>query len=306
MHIPDGFLSLPVAGVSWAVSAVGIGYSVRKTRFELKEKTIPLMGIMAAFVFAAQMLNFPVGAGTSGHLLGGVLTAAFLGPYAGALVLTCVLIVQAVVFKDGGLLTLGANILNMAILGTMFGYIIYRGIFRLTRRIGLSVGIAGWLSVVLGASLCAAELAASKTAPARFVFPAMAGVHALIGIGEGVITTFVVGFVLKIRPDLIYTAGSPAWSVRERKKAFAIAGAAVFVLALCAPFASRFPDGLEKVADALGFLNREMMSRTAPLADYGWPGIGNEKTAAILAALTGTVLVAGTALLVARITRKNG
>lgn len=207
MHIPDGFLAPQVFVPFWAVAAAGIGYALRKARQMLKEKAVPLMGVAAAFIFAAQMLNFPVLGGTSGHLLGGVLAAVLLGPYAGAVVLGLVLIVQCLVFQDGGLTALGANIFNMAFLGSMGGYFIYSF---LKKRMGLiiSVGIASWFSVVIAAFACAIELAISGTSPLKIVLPAMVGIHILIGIGEAIITCLIVSFILKVRPDLIGTVVS--------------------------------------------------------------------------------------------------
>lgn len=168
---------------------------------------VPLMGIMSAFIFAAQMINFPVLGGTSGHLFGGVLAAVLLGPYAAAVVLTCVLIFQCLVFQDGGLLALGANILNMAIVGTLGGYFIFSILNKIiSGKKGFVIGaaIAAWCSVVLAASLCALELSISGISPLRVVLPAMAGIHALIGIGEAIITVAVLSFISKVRPDLIY------------------------------------------------------------------------------------------------------
>lgn len=207
MHIPDGFLAPTVWGSLWIASSAGIGWAIKKTKELLKDKTIPLMGVMSAFIFAAQMLNFPVMGGTSGHLLGGVLAAVLLGPYAGVIVLTCVLIVQCLVFQDGGLTALGANIFNMAIIGTMGGYFVYALIRRAIGKAGgilIATAIAAWFSVVLASSFCAVELAISGTSPLKIVLPAMAAVHAIIGVGEAVITVLVVSFVLKVRPDLIY------------------------------------------------------------------------------------------------------
>jgi len=203
MHIPDGFLTPQVFLPFWVVAVGGLGYALKKTKQILKEKAVPLMGVAAAFIFAAQMLNFPVIGGTSGHLLGGVLAAVLLGPYAGVIVISLVLIVQCLVFQDGGLTTLGANIFNMAFLGAMGGYFIYNF---LKKRVGLalSVGMASWFSVVVAASACAIELALSGTSPFRIVLPAMVGIHMLIGIGEAIITCLVISFVLKVRPDLIY------------------------------------------------------------------------------------------------------
>lgn len=207
MHIPDGFLSPPVFISAWAAALASLAYATRKVKKALKDKMIPLMGVMAAFIFSAQMLNFPVLGGTSGHLLGGVLAAVALGPYAGAIVLSLVLIVQCLVFQDGGLSALGANIFNMAIIGTIAAYYLYvflrKTIFR--SNILPAVFISSWASVVMAASSCALELALSKTAPFAVVFPAMLFVHIFIGMGEAVITTFILSFILKIRPDLIYS-----------------------------------------------------------------------------------------------------
>jgi len=207
MHIPDGFLTANTWMPAWLVSIGVIGFCLRKTAQIMKDKMVPLMGVMSAFIFAAQMLNFPVIGGTSGHLLGGVLAAVLLGPYAGAIVLTCVLIVQCLIFQDGGLTALGANIFNMSIVGTMGGYCIYRTIRRLLgdgRGIIIAVAFASWFSVVIAATFCALELTISGTSSLKIALPAMLGVHVLIGIGEAIITTLVIGFVLRVRPDLVY------------------------------------------------------------------------------------------------------
>jgi cobalt/nickel transport system permease protein len=207
MHIPDGFLEASTWAPAWVISTGAIGYCLKKTAGTLKDKTVPLMGIMSAFIFATQMINFPVIGGTSGHLFGGVLAAVLLGPYAGAVVLSCVLIFQCLIFQDGGLLALGANIFNMAIIGTIGGYIIFNLINKMIgSKTGLQIGaaVAAWFSVVLAAVFCAMELAFSGTSPLSVVLPAMAGVHALIGIGEAIITVAVLSFIQKVRPDLIY------------------------------------------------------------------------------------------------------
>jgi cobalt/nickel transport system permease protein len=207
MHIPDGFLSTGTWVPAWLLSAGGLGYSLKKTAQAMKDRMIPLMGVMSAFIFAAQMVNFPVMGGTSGHLLGGVLAAVLLGPFAGAIVLSCVLIVQCLIFQDGGLTALGANIFNMAIIGAMGGYLFYKVLILLMpsrKGIIVAAAVASWFSVFAAATICALELAISGTSPIAVVVPAMAGVHAIIGLGEAVITGLVVGFVLKVRPDLIY------------------------------------------------------------------------------------------------------
>jgi cobalt/nickel transport system permease protein len=207
MHIPDGFISMPVAAAGIAVAAGSVAYAVKATNKKMGEKQIPLMGVLAAFIFAAQMLNFPVAGGTSGHLIGAALAAILLGPWSGVLIMTCVLIVQSLIFQDGGLLALGANIFNMGIVPCFVGYYLYRGIalpFR-KRKLGIMVGgsLAAWISVVMASVFCALELAISGTVPLGVALPAMAGVHALIGIGEGLITAAVLVLVLATRADLL-------------------------------------------------------------------------------------------------------
>lgn len=207
MHIPDGFISTPVAVGGVAVAAGAVAYAVKATNRRLGEKQVPLMGVLAAFIFAAQMLNFPVAGGTSGHFVGAALAGIMLGPWAGILIMTCVLLVQCLVFQDGGLLALGANIFNMGIVGCFLGYYIYRGIALLMggKRAAVLIGggVAGWASVVAAALFCALELGISGTVPLHVALPAMGSVHALIGIGEGLITAAVLALVMATRPDLM-------------------------------------------------------------------------------------------------------
>ncbi|HBY46489.1 MAG TPA: cobalamin biosynthesis protein CbiM [Chloroflexi bacterium] len=210
MHVPDGFLSVPVASVMYIVTAIIVGTAVRQTNRHLKESTAPLMGVLAAFIFAAQMMNFPVAGGTSGHLLGGALAAILVGPWAAVLVMTTVIGVQALVFQDGGLAALGANIFNMGILPAFVGFGIFRAVTGVLRssRAGLLGGafVSAWISVMLAALFTSAQLAISGTSPWSIVLPAMLGVHVLIGLGEGAITAGAVGLVLSARPDLLGVA----------------------------------------------------------------------------------------------------
>jgi cobalt/nickel transport system permease protein len=206
LHAADKFLSVPVALLFWAITIVVVGIAVRRVGRTMDERAIPLMGVMGAFIFAAQMINFPVAGGTSGHLMGGVLAAVLLGPWAGTLVMACVIAVQGLVFSDGGLLVMGANIFNMGIVGTLGGFAIYRTLCGILGgedrgRIPASA-IAGWLSVMIAAACIAAELAVSGTSPAELVFPAMLTVHAFIGVGEALITGAALAFIGKVRPDL--------------------------------------------------------------------------------------------------------
>ena len=207
MHIPDGFLNVATAATTYAISAGALACGVREANKKLGEKHIPLMGVMGAFIFAAQMLNFPVAGGTSGHLIGAALAAILLGPWAATIVMACVLIVQCFIFQDGGLLSLGANIFNMGFLASFGGYYVYR---LFTKALGegrrsrlASAFAAGWASVLLAAIACALELSVSGTSPIKMALPAMAGVHALIGIGEGLITLAVLSFVAATRRDLL-------------------------------------------------------------------------------------------------------
>jgi cobalt/nickel transport system permease protein len=206
LHAPDGIASVPVAAVMWLVTIAVLAVAVQRTNRTLDERSIPLMGVMAAFIFAAQMVNFPIFGGTSGHLLGGVLAAVMLGPWAGTLVMACVVAVQALVFQDGGLLILGANIFNMGVIGTLGGYAIYQALCRLLggeekARIPAS-GVAAWAAVMGGALAMSIQLIASGTAEPAVVLPAMLGVHAVIGIGEALITMAALGFIAATRADL--------------------------------------------------------------------------------------------------------
>jgi cobalt/nickel transport system permease protein len=209
LHIPDGFLNLPVIVVTWILAIGLIALSLGQVQAKYQEKAVPLMGVCAAFIFAAQMINFPIPGGTSGHLLGGTLAGALLGPWAGTLVMTAVFIVQAVIFQDGGLTVLGANIFNMGLIGTFAGYYLYRAIrFAIGRDklTGMAIGsaVAAWTSVFVAAILCAVQLALSGTVPLGVALTAMSVWHILIGIGEAIITVVALTFVWRTRPDMFY------------------------------------------------------------------------------------------------------
>ena len=207
LHIPDGFLSTPIAIAGWVVAIAAIALAARMTNRDLDERAVPLMGVMAAFIFAAQMMNFPIAGGTSGHMLGGALAAILLGPWAAIIVLTAVVGLQAFLFQDGGIAVLGANIVNMGVVTAFVGYGAYRAIQAIgganhtLALVGAFVG--AWLSVEASAILTAFQLAWSGTSPLEVALPAMVSVHALIGIGEGLITAAALGFVIATRPDLL-------------------------------------------------------------------------------------------------------
>ncbi len=208
MHIPDGFLDLKTALTTAIASTGGLGYAVKEVRKKLGDKHIPLLGVTSAFIFAAQMLNFPVVGGTSGHFLGGALAAILLGPWASLLIMTVVLVIQCLGFADGGLTALGANVFNMGIIGGVFTYYfifipLKKALPKTKRGFLTASAIAAWASVFIASIICSLELAISGTSPLNLALPAMAGVHALIGIGEAIVTVVVLAIVIQIRPDLI-------------------------------------------------------------------------------------------------------
>jgi cobalt/nickel transport system permease protein len=304
MHVPDGFLDAKTVAATASLAGVGLGFALRQARRTVPSARVPLMGLAAAFVFAAQMLNFPVMGGTSGHLIGSVLTAVLLGPSAAVVVLSAVLIVQCFMFSDGGVLALGANIFNMAIVASLGGYGVYRAVRVVVpgpRGTVLAAVFAGWCSSVLAAISCAGQLACSGTAPWSTVFPAIVNVHLLIGVGEGVITGLVIVAIARLRPELLEegirrTLPQSCGEVAGFGLLLAL-GAALFV----APFASPWPDGLERVATLLGFASKAKpgLVAAAPLADYHVPGVTSAVWATGCAGAVGTLVAFALAWLLA-------
>jgi cobalt/nickel transport system permease protein len=212
MHVPDGFLDAPTSIATGAVAVTGVAVALRQARAELDDRTAPMAGLVAAFIFAAQMMNFPVGAGTSGHLLGGALAAVLVGPWTGALCISVVLLVQSLFMADGGVTALGTNITLMALVGCGVGYLVFRGVALLLPRrerfVPFAAAIGALVSVPVAAAAFTALFAVGGTAPVDpgHVLAAMVGWHLLIGIGEAVITGLVVGAVITARPDLVHGA----------------------------------------------------------------------------------------------------
>jgi len=305
VHIPDGFLDGKTAVAGGILAAAGLGVALRQARLHLPPRRVPLLGLAAAFVFAAQMINFPVAGGTSGHLIGAVLAAVLLGPSGAVIVISAVLIVQCLMFADGGISALGANIFNMGVLGGVGGWAIYRVVGRLVKGLFgliLAASFAAWCSTVLGAAACAGELAASHTAPWSVVLPAMAGIHMLIGIGEGLITGLVLAAIARARPELL----RPDAATEPRRSYGAIVAYGVSIalgLALFAsPLASRWPDGLDRTAERLGFKAKAVAtSIPAVLPDYEMPGIHWSVLGTSIAGALGTVVVFVLAWLLARV-----
>lgn len=218
MHIPDGFIDLPTSSAVGLLAIAGTAVALKNARRELDDRTAPMAGLTAVFIFAVQMLNFPVAAGTSGHLLGGALATVLVGPYAASLALTVVLGIQALLFADGGLSALGLNIFNMSILGVFISHICFVGAKKLLPKvrgsIPLAAAFAAFISVPVAATGFGIQYAigGTGTAPASTVFAAMLSTHVLIGIGEALITALTVSAIIATRSDLVY-----GWNQSEIK-----------------------------------------------------------------------------------------
>ena len=291
MHIPDGFLDTKTWMICLGAAGIGLAVVVHQANREVRERVVPLAATVGAFVFVAQMINFPVGGGTSGHLVGGTLMAVLFGPWLAALVMTVVLLVQCFIFQDGGLLALGANCFNMAFVGVFSGYFVYQLLWRLlprTLRVALSAFLAAWLSVVLSAAVCSMELAFSGIVPLKQSLIVMTSVHTLIGVGEGLITAVIL--VALYRQKHAVVPATERASVTRWEYLFGFGLLCVIGLFL-APFASPLPDGLEKTASQLNFLSNEQTVVHSVIPDYEFPGIHSSFLAVLLAGLVGLFLV---------------
>ena len=303
LHIPDGFLSLVISLLFWVITAVVVGIAIKKTNKSLGEKQVPLMGVMAAFIFAAQMLNFPVAGGTSGHFLGGALAAMVLGPWAAILVMTAVIGVQGLLFQDGGLLVMGANIFNMGILTAVIGFGLTRGVSGRGRGLRLTVaGFAAWLAVIASALAAALQLWLSGTSQLPIVLPAMLGVHILIGVGEAIVTVAALAFIEQTRPDLLNEKAT----VEKGGRGWVYAGVIFSLLAvLLSPLASANPDGLERVARDMGFLHLGQSAPYQILPDYTIPFLGQTPLSTIVAGAVGALVVLGLIIVLGQSLRKK-
>ncbi|MCX5399041.1 energy-coupling factor ABC transporter permease [Streptomyces sp. NBC_00102] len=341
MHVPDGFINAPVSVATGVVAAGAVAVSLRGARRELGERTAPLAGLMAAFIFAVQMLNFPVAAGTSGHLLGGALAAILVGPYTGVLCVTVVLLMQGILFADGGLTALGVNITDMGVVTTVVGYVVFRLLMRALPRRRSTVTVASFVAALVSVPAAAVAftlmywIGGTTDIPIGEVFKAMVGIHVLIGIGEAVITAATVGAVIAVRPDLVHgakgfaaplklrvdgqlidaaPAAKPAVGVATRSTRGLLAGGLLTALVLAGVvsyYASSSPDGLEKVATDKGIDRNveEHASADSPLADYGVKDVDDARLSGGLAGVIGvgvTVVVGGTVFWVIRRRRDDG
>ncbi|MFJ4715015.1 energy-coupling factor ABC transporter permease [Streptomyces sp. NPDC088785] len=329
MHVPDGFINAPVSAAAGVVAAGAVAVSLRGARRELDERTAPLAGLVAAFIFAVQMLNFPVAAGTSGHLLGGALAAILVGPYTGVLCVSVVLLMQGVLFADGGLTALGVNITDMALTTTVVSYLLFRGLVKVLPRGRRSVTVASFVAALVSVPAAAVvftlvyAIGGTTDVSIGKVATAMIGVHVLIGIGEAVITALTVGAVVAVRPDLVHgargltaplklrvggelvdaPAAAPAAPAAARShRRIWIAGliTSLVLAGFVSFYASANPDGLEKVAHDKGIDRRteEHASADSPLADYGVKDITDARLSGGLAGVigVGVTVVAGSAV----------
>lgn len=306
MHIPDGFLSVPVSLFGWALAIGLIAIALGQTKKVLGERQVPLMGILAAFIFAAQMINFPVAGGTSGHLIGGMLAAILLGPWGAVLVMTSVVALQALLFQDGGLLVLGFNIFNMGIVSAFVGYGVYSLLGKVTGNTWASnlfnAAVGAWVSVEAAAVAVTLQLVVSGTSPLSVAFPAMVGVHALIGVGEALITVGALAFIQQARPDLVGRSSQTA-----KRGAGWIAVGLVIALAIVgfSPLADPNPDGLERVAEDQGFIETAQGPSYEILPDYTVPFIEDPALTTIVAGMIGVLIVAGVGYGVGRLNRRS-
>ena len=314
MHAPDGFFSVGLSIAGWIITAAMIALALRNTRSQLGERQIPLMGILAAAIFAGQMLNFSIPGGTSGHLLGGALAAILLGPWAGVLIITSVVAVQGLVFQDGGLLVMGLNIINMGIVTSFVGYFTYKLVTSVIKgRPGIIVGafVGAWFSLIVTSAFAAVELALSGTSPLGFALPAMVGVHTLIGVGEGILTVSALLFILATRPDFVTGEEAPG----QRSAGWVLGGLLIaLAITLLAPLASPYSDGLERIAQAfyqpgnveqapVGFAVPQGQAffgefKEAPyqiLPGYTVPFLGKGGASTIAAGMIGVIVVFGLA-----------
>jgi cobalt/nickel transport system permease protein len=295
VHIPDGFLSLPVAASTWSAAAGGLAWALRSEKRLAAHTPAGTLGALAAFVFAGQMVNVPLLPGTSGHLVGGTLAAAIVGPWRGLVVMAVVLAVQALLFQDGGITAFGANLLAMGGAGALGGHAVAALVSRLRPGVrGLVAGsvVGAFVATLVGAAFIAMALAASGLYPARAVLPVVLSLHVPIALVEAALTGAILGTVVRWRPDIVRglqgarTGPAPALGLLV---------VALAVAAFAAPFASPLPDALEAIAVRLGFAEAARGLWPAPAPDYVLPWLAVGRASTALAGLLGTLAAAGLA-----------
>ena len=296
MHVPDGFINAQVSIGSGIVSFATLWAYVKNAKNLVADKLIALTGMMSALIFVLQMINFPIAAGTSGHLLGGALAVIVLGPHLGIICISIVVVIQSLLFADGGLSALGINVFNMAIVTSLVGWLVITSWKKLFGEANVSIIsgsiVAGLLSVIFSSIAFVFEYALGGTVavPLSSVLLAMLSTHLLIGLGEGVITALIVSLLLRVRSDLVYVKTNEHVS----NNTSSIYGLFIFLLlcfTLITPYASSSPDGLESVAENFGFLETDGL--VLFLNDYGISGLNNSFLSTIISAVLGIVVVVG-------------
>ena len=304
MHIPDGFLSPRVAVAAWVVAGAGVAAALRAERRDPAPASASLLGSLAAFLFAAQMVNVPVAPGTSGHLVGATLAAVLVGPWRALIVMAVVLAIQALLFQDGGIAAYGANLSDMGVVGCFAGYALAWLVSRWIRGLrGHAAGamLGAFLSTVVAATLASLWLAFSGLYPLGGILPLMISTHAVIGVLEAALTGAILVTVLRWRPDLVRgLARAGAGPESRRPVGRTLLGVALVVAAFLAPLASSLPDGLEHTAHILGFASRQHPLVASPLAGYSLPLGALTPVAPAVAGILGALVVAGLAWAVSR------
>jgi len=299
VHIPDGFLATPVWATLDVAAAPAVLYAARRAQRGFEESQIPLLGVLGAFVFAAQMINFPVGPGTSGHLVGGALLAFTLGPAAATVVMTAILAIQALVFQDGGILALGANIANMALAGVLAGYLPY-ALWSSTRWRKWSIFAGGTLSVLVSAMLALSELLASGVRIGGTALGIALLLFASSAILEGGITLAVVQALERIQPRTIQAP------LACRSAAVRLLALASIVLASVGFLVvSAAPDGIERLGQQSGIATQVRTLMHTPLANYQAAFLTSDSLGKAAAGLAGAALIYGACLLLGRAAARN-
>ncbi len=308
MHVPDGFMNVTMSAATGVISFGTLWAYIRSAKDLIADKFIALTGMMSALIFVLQMINFPIAAGTSGHLLGGALAVIVLGPRLGLICLSVVVIIQSLLFADGGLSALGVNVLNMAIVTSATSWFIVKYWIKFigknkTSIVSVSV-LAGILSVVFSSIAFTIQYAIGGTIsiPVGTVLLAMVTTHFIIGFGEGIITALIITLLIRVRPDLIY-AYERSDENTTKVSFYGLFIILILLLSLVTPFASSSPDGLESVAEEFGFTQTDGI--VLLLDDYGISAVNNNFISTVLSALFGvTVLAIMFNLIISR--RKSG
>jgi cobalt/nickel transport system permease protein len=303
MHIPDGFLGPGVAAVTWAAAAGTVAIALREERRAAEPMPSGILGAVAAFLFAAQMINVPVAPGTSGHLIGATLAAVLLGPWRALLAMAAVLLVQAVLFQDGGIAAFGANFVDMGLAGSLVGYgvahvAIRRG--RGPRACVVGSMLGAFAATLFGATLVAFWLSLSGLYPLGGVLPVLLVTHVAIGLLEAALTGAILVTILTRRPDLVAGIGEPARKRHPVAVTAGVFGVALVAAVFLAPLASALPDGLNATAKALGFADRARAMWTAPMPGYDLPWSRLAGVAPALTGSIGTIAVAALAWTISR------